>query len=126
MSFQQLPVAAVATLQHAHLLYGNLVEPYEAFALRQTLADEHGIKVLHVRETDKLIDGGIVADVALAVGIGLAPLTSRHAEHRHVQHVGLVGIYDVCLRLRYFRRYEVLPDGIGVYAVVSLWAYVPP
>ena len=73
MSFQQLTVAAVATLQHAHLLYGNPVEPYEAFALRQALADEHGIKVLHVRETDKLIDGGIVAELPLRSG-----LASRH------------------------------------------------
>ena len=71
MSFQQLTVAAVATLQHAHLLYGNPVEPDEAFALRQALADENGIEVLHVRETDEFVDGGVVADVVLAVGIGL-------------------------------------------------------
>ena len=120
MSFQQLTVAAVATLQHAHLLYGNPVEPDEAFALRQALADENGIEVLHVRETDEFVDGGVVADVVLAVGIGLAPLTGRHAEHRHVKHVCLVGIYDVCLRLRYFRGNEVLPDGVGMYPVVYL------
>jgi hypothetical protein len=60
--FQQLPIYIV--LHHLHLLDGNLVELYESFALGDAVIDKNSIYVFHVRETDKFIDGGIVADIA--------------------------------------------------------------
>ena len=79
---QQPPAAVV--FQHLHLLDGYPIELHEAFALRHTVVDEHGVDVLHVREADEFIDGGIVADIAFQVRIGLAPLLGSHTEHGHV------------------------------------------
>ena len=62
VSFQQIPAAIV--FQNLHLLNGYLVEFYEAFALRHTVVDEHGIDILHVREADELVYDGIVSNVA--------------------------------------------------------------
>ena len=99
---------------------GNAVEAHEAVALRYALVDEHGIDVLHVRQTDEFVHGGIVADVALQVGMGVAPLAGGDAEHGHVEHVGLLGVDDAGLLLGHLLRDEVLLDGVGVDAVVDL------
>ena len=97
MLFQQLSVAAIGVLQHAHLPDGYPVEFDEPFSLRHALSDEYGIEVFHVRQADQFVDGGIIADVAFAVGVGFAPLLCRHAEHRYVQRIGFVGVDDACL-----------------------------
>ncbi len=34
--------------QYLHLLNGNLIELYEALALRNTIVDEHSVDILHV------------------------------------------------------------------------------
>ena len=83
-SFQQFSFTIV--FQYLHLLNGYLVELHESFALGHTVVDEYGIDIFHVREANKLIDGGIVTDIALEVWIGLAlaiipiaPVRSIHA-----------------------------------------------
>ena len=60
--FQQLPIYIV--LQHLHLLDSDLVEFYESLALGYAIVNENSIDILHVREADKFIDGGIVTDIA--------------------------------------------------------------
>lgn len=49
-------------LQHSHLLYGYLVKPYELIALGQSLFDEHGVEVFHVRQADLLVDSCVVTN----------------------------------------------------------------
>ena len=65
--FQQLS-AIIVILQYLHLLYGNLIKLDEPFRLRDALVDKHNVEVLHIRETDKFVDGGIVTDIALQLG----------------------------------------------------------
>ena len=62
VSFQQFPTAIV--FKYLHLLDGNLVELHKTFALGHTVVDEYGVDVLHVRQADEFVDGGVVADVA--------------------------------------------------------------
>ena len=62
VSLQQLPV--FTALQHLHLLNSNLVEFYKSLALGDAVIDKNGIDILHVREADKFIDGGMVTDIA--------------------------------------------------------------
>jgi len=37
---------------------------YKSLSLGYAIANENGIDILHVREADKFIDSGIVADIA--------------------------------------------------------------
>ena len=57
-------ISPTVPLQYLHLLDCNLVELYQAFALGHSIVDKDGIDILHVREADEFVDGGIVADVA--------------------------------------------------------------
>ena len=54
--------SAMIVLQHSHLLYGYLVKPYELLALGQSLFDEHGVEVFHVRQADLLVDSCVVTN----------------------------------------------------------------
>ena len=47
------------------MLDGDFVQILEALGLWHTIIDHNGIDVLHVRDADELVDGGIVALVAL-------------------------------------------------------------
>ena len=71
-------------LQDLHLLDGNLIEFDKPFTLWNTLVDKHGIDILHIWQAYQFVDGGIVTDIALQVGIGLSPLLGGHAEHGHI------------------------------------------
>jgi len=84
------------------------------------VVDKHGVEVLHVRQADKLVHRGVVADISFQPGVGLAPLLRRHAEHGHVQYVGLVGVDDARLRRRHFVGDDVALDCVRVDAVVYL------
>ena len=86
----------------------------------KTLVDEDGIEVLHIRQANQLVDSGIVAYVAFLVCICLSPLLGCHSEHRHVEYICFVGIYDACLLRSHLFGDDVAFDGIGVYAVVNL------
>ena len=56
-----------------HLANGNLIEPLETFALRQSHVNEFGIHPLHVGEDEQLLDAGVIADVTFQLG-----MASRH------------------------------------------------
>lgn len=71
------------------------------------------------RRKNKFVDCGIVTYVPFEVGIGFTPLLCRYTEHRHIQHICFIGIYDACLCRSNFRRNKVLLYGIGMYAVVD-------
>ena len=55
---------AFYVLQHGHLLDSYLVEFLETLALRQTFVDEDSVEILHITQTNQLIDSCIVADIA--------------------------------------------------------------
>ena len=117
-SFKQFSSAII--FQHTHLLDGYPVQSHEPFALRYALVYEYGVQVFHIGEADQFIDGGIVTDIALQTRILLTPHPGGHPEHGYVEHVRLFRIDDAGLCGGDFHRYQVLPDGIGMYAVVDL------
>ena len=51
-------------------------------------------------------------------GIGITPLLRGHSEHRHIKHIGFVGVNDACLGLCNFGRYKIVLDGIRMDPVV--------
>ena len=57
-----------------HLANGDLIEPLETFALRQSHVNELSVHAFHVREDEQLLDAGVIADVAFQLGIRVAPL----------------------------------------------------
>lgn len=60
--------------------------------LRNSLTDEQGIQVLHIREADQLVDRGIISDIPFKVGVCVAPFEGSNAKHGYVQHIGLAGV----------------------------------
>ena len=105
--------------QNPHLLDGDFVQFNQTLALRNTLVDEYGIEVLHIRQANQLIYGGIVTNVAFLVSICLTPLLGCHAKHGYIQYVSLVGLDDACLLRSHLFGDYIAFDGIGVYAVVD-------
>ncbi len=85
----------------------------------QSLADEDGVQVFEVGEDDELFDRGAVADIALGVGVGVAPLLGGLSEQGDVEQVGLAGINGRCLSLRDGWWKEGLLDGVGVDAEID-------
>ena len=114
--FQQFP--ALIVFQHLHLLDGNPIEFDEPLALWHTVVDEHGIDVLHIREADEFVNCGIVADVALKVWICVTPLLGSHTEHRHIKHIGFLGIDDAGLCGRHFVWHKIVLDGICMNVII--------
>ena len=55
---------AFYVFQHGHLLNGYLVEFLETFTLRQTFIDKDRIEVLHVAQTNQLVNRRVVAYIA--------------------------------------------------------------
>ncbi len=47
-----------------HLADGDLIEPLDTFALRQSHVDKLGVHAFHVGEDKQLLDTGVIADVA--------------------------------------------------------------
>lgn len=95
-----------------------LIKLNQTFLLCHTLFNKHRIEILHVGETYKFIDRGVITDIAFEVGIGVTPLFRCHTEHSHIQHIGFIGIYDTCLSLCNLGRYEIMLDGIGVDSII--------
>ena len=62
-----------------------------------TIIDHDGVDVLHVGDADKLVDCGVVALVALEVGVSALPLLMRHAEQGHVKNIRFACVDDVHL-----------------------------
>jgi len=103
-----------------HLCDGDAVEGSETLLLGQPLADEDGVETFEIGENNQLLQWGVVADVALGVGVGVAPLFGGLAEEGDVEQVGLAGIDGGGLCLCHRWRDERLFDGGGVDAVVDL------
>ena len=97
-----------------------MIKPLEPVALRQRHVGELGVHALDIGEDEELFDGGVVAHVAIELGIDVTPLLRGLAEEGHVQQIGLGGVSDGSLRGRDLRRDEVRLDGVGVDAVVEL------
>ncbi len=95
------------------------VQFYKPFTLRHLLVDECGIEILHIAQSDQLVDGSIVTVIAFQNGILLTPHLRSHAEHGHVQHVGFVGIDDAPLLRGHFGKNQILFDSVGMDAVID-------
>ena len=54
-------------LQHGHLLDSYLVEFLETFTLRQTFVDKDRIEVLHITQTNQLVNRCVVAYITLLI-----------------------------------------------------------
>ena len=107
-------------LQYLHLLNGDSIELYKPFTLRHLLVDECGIEILHIAQSDQLVDGSIVTDIAFQIGILFTPHLRGSAEHGNVQYVGFIGIDDVRLLRGHFGGNQVLFDSVGMDAVIDL------
>ena len=106
-------------MEYFHLLYCDLVQFLEAFALREAVVYQHRVDVFEVRHADELVYLGVVAHVALQVGVGVAPLFGGLAEECHVQHVGFGGVDVINLAFVQPWRDEVLAYRAGVDVVVD-------
>jgi len=111
--------ADAAFEQGAHLGDGDAVERCEAFRLWQSLTDEDGVQAFEVGEDNELFERGVVADVALGVGVGVAPLLGGLSEQGDIEEVGLAGINRGGLGLRDGWRKEGLLGGVRVDAVID-------
>ena len=81
--------------------------------------DELGIEAFQIGEHEELLDGGVVAHVAIEFGIGVAPLFGGVSEECDVEEVRLGGVGDGGLGGRDFGRDQVGFDRVGVDAVVE-------
>ena len=84
------------------------------------MPDENGVEAFEIGEDNELLQRGVIEEVALGVGMSVAPLFRGLAEEGDIEQIGLVGIDERGLLFRDARRYERLFDGIGVDAVVDL------
>ena len=103
-----------------HLADGDFIELKQAFGLGNTLADENGIKALEICEDDELLKRGMVADVSLGIGMGIAPLLHGLSEQCDIEQVGFVGIDERCLILGECRWQERFLDRVRMGAAVDL------
>ena len=62
----------------------------------------------------------MVAQIAVQPRVGVAPLSRRPAEERHIEHVGLGGVGDGRLCRRDFLRDEMRLNGVGMNSVIQL------
>ncbi len=86
----------------------------------QALADEHGVEAFEIGEDNELLQRGVVADVAVGSGLGVAPLFCGLAEEGDVEKVRFAGIDGGSLRFGDGWRNEGVLDGVGVDAIVDL------
>ena len=71
--------------QNLHLTNGDLIQPFQPFALRQTHMNEFSVHALHVGEDKQLLDARVVADVAFQPGVCVTPLPSGVTEERDIE-----------------------------------------
>jgi hypothetical protein len=69
--------------------------------------DKLGIHAFDVGQHEELLNGGVVADVAVKLRISVAPLSGRLAEEGNVEDVGFAGVGNGGLRRSDLRRDEV-------------------
>ena len=63
---------------------GYLVKFYKPFALRNALFYKHSIQILHIRQADKFIYGGIVTNITIQFRISISPLLCCYSKHCHI------------------------------------------
>ena len=97
----------------------DFVEPLEPLGLGDAVLNHYRIEILHIRNADQLVDIGVIALIALQVGMLSLPLLVRLPEEGDIQHIRLIRVNNVHLRPRDRRRDEMLLDRIGVNAVVD-------
>ena len=102
------------------MLDGDLVQLLQPLRLRNTIIDHDGVDVLHVGDTNELVDGGVIALVAFERRVGDLPLLMRHAEESYIQHIRFARVDDVHLSACDGGGNEILLDGIRMDAVVDL------
>ena len=110
----------VSGRQGLQLTDRNLVQPHQTVGLGDSHADELGVHALDVGQHQQLLDGRVIAHVAVQRRVGLPPLFGRQTEQRDVQHVGLVRIGDADLLGGQRGGYQVIPDGVRVDSIVQL------
>ena len=74
------------------MLYGDFVQLLQPLGLGNAVIDHYGVDVLHVGDADELIDGGVVALIALERWVCSLPLLVRHAEKCHIQHISFARV----------------------------------
>ena len=84
--------------QNLHLANGDLIEPLEPFALRQSQVKEFGVHAFHVCQDEQLLDARVIANVAFQFGIGVTPLPGGVAKEGDVQQIRFRRVGDGCLR----------------------------
>ena len=119
--FQQFPIPHF--FQHGHLLDCYFVEFVQAITLRDALVDEHRVKILHIGEANKLVDGGIVAHIAFRAGIGFTPLLGGHPEESHIEDIRFLGVDKRAMVGIHLVGYKVGSHSVGVYMVCSPLRY---
>ena len=67
-----------------------------------------------------MLNAGVIADIALARGIGITPLLGGLAEQGDIEDVGLIGVGEICLIPGNGGRDDVRLNGVGMDAVVQL------
>src|SRR5690606_29041443 len=104
----------------AHLLNGGIIEKLEPIALWEILLDKVGVEGFQVGEADKLGDIGVVANIAFAIRVFIAPLFGGLTEEGHVEQVRFVGVDEADLLRGQLGGDEVFLNGVGMNAVVDL------
>jgi hypothetical protein len=88
--------------------------------LRQRHIDQFSVHTFDVGQYQQLLDAGVIAHVALQLGVGVAPLFGGEAEQGDIEQIGFAGIGDGRLRRRDCGGDQMRLDGVGVDAVVEL------
>jgi len=81
--------------------------------------NEFGVHALDIGEHQQLLDGGVLAHVAIQLGVEVAPLLGRLAKQGDVEQVGFTGVGDGSLCRSDCGWNQVRLDGVGVNAVVE-------
>lgn len=82
--------------------------------------DELGVHAFYVGQHQQLFDRGVLAHVAVELGVGIPPLLRGLAEQGDVEQIGLGGVGNGRLSGRDDRRDQVGLDRVRVDAVVEL------
>ena len=78
--------------QGAHLRNRDGVQLRQSLRCCKPLMDQNRVDALHIGQYDQLFQRRDVTHVAGLVGIGLPPLSGRHAEQCDVEQIGFAGI----------------------------------
>ena len=109
----------VGSKKGAHLADGDLVELLQTIGLRESLTDQDGVHAFEIGQDDKLLDGGLIPDVPLGLGIGIAPFLGGLSEEGDIQEVGLGSVFQNGVLFGEGRWNLDIPDRIGLVAVVD-------